>query len=664
MQKINLHFGVDYYPEHWPKERWETDVKLMKEMGIQMVRLAEFSWHKMEPEENKYDFSWLDEAIDLLGKQGIYVILGTPTAAPPAWLTCKYPQILPVDRDGNRKHFGGRHHTCHSNLKYREKVTGIVTEMAKHFKDNPYVIGWQIDNELGNSHENLCFCDSCATHFRKWLKNKYETIEALNQGWGTAFWSQEYNSFEEISAPKTTVAGENPSVMLDWKLFCSDLIVDFLHMQVSIIRSYCPGHFVTHNYMGFANKVNYYNLGKELDFVCQDQYPLLLPENGERDSYLAAADLDVVRGYKDKCFWIMEQQSGACGWSTIGRGPKPGQLSLWAIQSIAHGADAVIFFRWRTCAIGTEQFWHGILPHSGKPGKRYQELKDMIKEMGSIMEEIQGSMPPSKAAIVFSFKQNYALDIQPQNVSMSYKDQVQKYYRGFYEKNIPVDFISEDSDFNKYKLIVAPIQYLMTPELENKYIAYVKEGGHLILTMRSGVKDANNLCMTERMLPGRLEELVGIEVEDYEGLKNDQIRISWEECEYQADMWSDILRITGKEVKSLAVYASEYYQGTPCITENTYGKGKAYYIATSIDEPCMERLIAYCSKTADIDCLGNAEKYVEFASRENKNIQWLFVMNHSGEKRTFIKDDSYHIYKGDDTNILKPYEVKIFYKNR
>lgn len=664
MQKEKLHFGVDYYPEHWPEERWETDALLMKEMGIQMVRMAEFSWHKMEPEEGKYDFSWLDAVIGLLGKQGIYTILGTPTAAPPAWLVCKYPEVLPVDRDGNRKHFGGRHHTCHSSLRYREKVTGIVTAMAEHFKDNPYVIGWQIDNELGNSHDHLCFCDSCQTHFRKWLQEKYETVENLNRGWGTAFWSQEYNAFEEISAPKTTAAGENPSAMLDWKLFCSDLIVDFLQMQVSIIRRNCPGHFITHNYMGFANKVNYYQLGKELDFVCHDQYPLLLPQNGEEDSYLAASELDVVRGYKNKNFWIMEQQAGACGWSTIGRGPKPGQLSLWALQSVAHGADAIVFFRWRTCAMGTEQFWHGILPHCGKPGARYEELKTMIEETGGMMEEIKGSMPPSKAAMVFSFKQNYALDIQPQNQGMSYKKQIQKYYRGFYENHIPVDFISEESDFESYRLIVAPMQYVMSPELEEKYIAYVKNGGHLVLTMRTGVKDVNNLCMTERMLPGRLEEITGIEVEDYEGLKDDQVLVQWDGDTYSADLWSDLLHVTGKEVKTLAEYGSEYYKDTPCITENPCGKGKAYYVASSIDDACTGKFIEYCRKAAKIESLGQAETNVEFAARETDNKIWLFVMNHSGKEKKFTKDNSYRIWKGEDTEVLKPYEVKIFYKDK
>lgn len=659
-----MYFGVDYYPEHWPRERWETDAELMSEMGIQMVRMAEFSWHKMEPEEGEFDFGWLDEAIELLGKKGIKTVLGTPTAAPPAWLVRKYPQIRPIDREGHIKEFGGRHHTCHSSRIYRKKVTKIVTAMAEHFCDNPYVIGWQPDNELGNSHDNLCFCDSCTQHFRDWLKRKYGSVDALNHAWGTAFWSQEHNSFEEVIAPRMTAAGENPSSMLDWKCFCSDLIVDFLQLQADIIRKYCPKHFITHNYMGFANKVDYYELGKQLDFVSHDQYPLTLPGKGQSDNYLAASTLDVVRSYKGKTFWIMEQQAGPWGWGTTGKGPKPGQLSLWMLQSIAHGADAVVFFRWRTCAMGTEQFWHGILPHHGIPGRRYTELRDAIKEITPFMDELQGNLPKAEVGIVFSFKQNYALDIQPQNWNLRYTEQVQKYYRAFYEKNVPIDFVPEDGDFEKYKLLVAPLQYLMSPMLEEKYLNYVKNGGHLVLTMRCGVKDVHNLCMTERPLPGKLADAVGIEVDDYEGLESGQVSLNWNGNIYHGELWCDILKIVGEHVQTLAVYDSEYYKGSPCITENKYGKGTAYYVATAPEEECLSRLAGHIMKAADIESLGKADTEVELAIRENQQKSWIFVINHSGEEKKYVLKDSFHMVKGSRMGTLKPYEVQIVVREK
>ena len=455
-----IHFGVDYYPEHWDRTRWETDAKLMQEMGIQVVRMAEFSWHKLEPEEGRYDFTWLDDAISLLTDYGIKTILGTPSAAPPAWMIQKHPDILPIDREGRVRGFGGRHHDCQSNPAYRSYIRKMVTNLAKQYGENENVIGWQVDNELGNSHQDLCTCDHCKNRFQTWLREKYHTTDQLNAAWGTAFWSQEYNNFSEIHTPRITVTGENPSAMLDWKRFCSDLIVDFAKEQADIIRKYAKDQFVTHNYMGFADKVDYYKLSEILDFVAHDQYPqgFYLEETPHEKNHVLAATLDVVRSYKNMPFWIMEQQSGITGWEVMGRAPAPGQLSLWALQSVAHGADAVVFFRWRTCAMGTEQYWHGILPHSGNPGRRYAELKDMIQTMSPIMEEIKGSMPKTEVGIVFSFDQDYAFTIQPHHKDLNYIHQVQKYYQAFYEQNIPVDFVQESGDFAKYRLLVAPLR--------------------------------------------------------------------------------------------------------------------------------------------------------------------------------------------------------------
>ena len=256
-----FYYGTDYYPEHWPRDRWETDAKLMEEMGIDVVRMAEFSWAKMEPREGEFHFEWLKEAVALLAKHGIKSILGTPTAAPPAWIIEKNPEIQPIDSDGTQHFFGGRHHDCQSNETYRQHIRRFVTAMATAFKDDPNVVGWQIDNELGNSHYNLCYCPSCTAHFQEWLRKKYGTVDALNNAWGTWFWSQQYDSFEQVQAPKVTVSGRNPSAVLDWNRFCSDLIVDFQQLQIDIIRSICPpAQFITHNMLGFRDKGSYYDL--------------------------------------------------------------------------------------------------------------------------------------------------------------------------------------------------------------------------------------------------------------------------------------------------------------------------------------------------------------------------------------------------------------------
>ena len=656
---MGIHFGVDYYPEHWQRDRWETDAELMKEMGLTVVRMAEFSWHKLEPQEGKYDFAWLDDAIDLLGRYGIRTIVGTPTAAPPAWMANRYPEILPVDREGRIRGFGGRHHDCQSNAVYRGFVRKIVTAMAVHYKDNPNVIGWQPDNELGNSHHDLCMCESCRKNFQGWLEKKYGTVDRLNEAWGNAFWSQEYNEFSEVFTPGITVTGENPSAMLDWKCFCSDLIVDFMKEQTDIIRKHCPNHFITHNYMGFADKVDYYDLGKELDFVSHDQYPggFFADESHGRGDILAST-LDVVRSYKNKNFWIMEQQSGITGWEVMGRAPAPGQLSLWSLQSVAHGADAVVYFRWRVCAMGTEQYWHGILPHSGNPGRRYYELKEMIRKAAPLMEKMEGSMPAPEVGIVYSFRQNYALQIQPQNPNMSYTEQIQEYYRAFYDRQIPVDFVPDDGDFGKYKLLVAPLQYLMNSELEERYFRYVKNGGHLVLTMRTGVKDETNICMTDRELPGRLSELTGSEVLDYDCLRDASVSAVFQNESHTARNWCDIITVKeGAEV--LAVYGSEFYAGEPCVTKNEYGQGCCYYIGTEPDEAFMAALVRYMTDAAGIAALGNADEGVELAAREKADRRWIFALNHTDRERTYSVDSSYRLVYGEEAGKLNGYEVQI-----
>lgn len=656
---MNIHFGVDYYPEHWVRERWEIDAKLMQEMGIQVVRMAEFSWHKLEPEEGKYDFSWLDDAIDLLSKYGIKSIIGTPSAAPPAWMINKYPDILPMDREGRIRGFGGRHHDCQSNPTYRRLIRNIVTELAKHYGNNPNVIGWQPDNELGNSHGDLCTCDNCRHAFQKWISKKYVTVESLNKAWGTAFWSQEVNEFSEVFTPRITVSGENPSQMLDWNLFCSDLIVDFMKEQTSIIRKYCPNQFITHNYMGFEDKVDYYDLGKELDFVSHDQYPAFYGKQSHSPNHYLAAKLDVVRGYKNKNFWIMEQQSGIIGWQLMGRAPAPGQLSAWTLQSVAHGADAIVFFRWRVCSLGTEQYWHGILPHSGNPGRRYEELKKTVLEMTPIMDNMQGSMPKAEVAILFSFKQDYAIKIQPHHPDLKYTDQILKYYKPLYERNVVTDFVPETADFSRYKLLIAPLQYLMTPELEDKYYAYVENGGHLILTMRTGVKDEHNICMTDRELPGRLSNLAGVEVLDYDCLSGTDVKISYNDKIYQSNIWSDLMKPFGN-TKILATYASEFYKGEPSITCHEYGLGSCYYIGTEPGEALMDILIENILSELIIAGVGQGDSEVEITSRENETKRWIFVINHSEQEKNFHVDQDWKMLKGDKAGVLKEFEVQIF----
>lgn len=658
-------FGVDYYPEHWPKERWETDAEMMEKLGLEVVRLAEFSWHKMEPNEGEFHFEWLDEILEILLLHGISTVLGTPSAAPPKWLIDRDPDILPVEPSGKRCNFGGRHHDCQSNETYRSHIRRFVTAMARHFANNPAVVGWQIDNELGNSHQNLCMCSSCEKHFQDWLRDRYKTIEKLNEAWGTYFWSQEYDDFIQIEPPRANVTEHNPSQMLDWKRFCSDLIVDFQQMQIDIIRKICPSHFITHNFMGFAGKVNYFDLAKNLDFISQDQYTLVSvqgekgPFGIKEPPYISAAVLDFMRSTKAAPFWVMEQQSGITGWTHMAPAPRPGQIRLWTANSVAHGADTIVYFRWRSCLGGTEQYWHGVLPHSGIPGRAYEEIRQTVADLKPVMQQVQGSMPKNEVGILFSYDQEYAFQIQPHHPEFDYIKYVAALYQGIYSHHAGVDFIPEQGDFKKYRVLVAPLQYLMSEELEQRFQAYVQNGGHLVLTMRTGVKDKNNLCMSHSRLPGNLGKIAGIEVGEYDCLRDFTVKLRWDDqAEGTASKWCDI--ITLKDAKALLRYDSEFYAGQAAVTKHSYGNGKVYYIGTEPDSETMERLMGLILEEAAIqDHFQDLPQGTEITFREKEGKKFAFVLNHDSESKALTLSDDWACLLGDKGN-LPPYGVNVY----
>jgi beta-galactosidase len=666
---VSIEFGVDYYPEHWDRSRWETDVRLMSEMGIDVVRMGEFSWFKFEPEPDKYDFAWLDEAIGLLGRHGIKTIVGTPTAAPPRWLIDLDPSILPVDTQGITRGFGGRHHACQSNGTYRERCRRIVGAMAEHYRDNTDVIGWQVDNELGNSHENLCTCDSCRSSFHAWLEKRYSTIAELNRAWGTNFWSQNYTVFSQIPAPRVTPNSHNPSLLLDWRRFCSDLIVGFARMQIDIIRERCHGQFVTHNLMGYSEKVDYFDMGSLLDFASHDQYPMGYWMSAEEKAPAAlASTLDLIRAVKKKNFWVMEQQAGPAGWETLGQTPRPGQLGLWTAQAVAHGADAVVFFRWRTCTFGTEEFWHGILPHSGTPGRRYEELSKIIGRLRPVMQDIKGICQNNDIAIVYDYDQYWALRIQPQHPGLSYVSAIQQYYAAFFRRNIPADFLNPEADFAGYKAIVAPLQFVLGPIMEGKLRRYVAEGGVLVLTMRTGVKTETNTCRTDGSLPCGLVDVLGIEVLDYDCLRDSDIPIAWggegaPAGDDRGSCWSDIVTPRG-DIQVLATYGAGYYRGAPAVTAHRYGKGIAYYVATQPSAALMQRIVDHVAASAGLQGLIDTEEGVEAVRRAGRSAEYLFMMNHDGISHGMRVPAPW--VSIDDTGglAIAPYEIRIFRKEK
>jgi beta-galactosidase len=659
---MDIRFGADYYPEHWDEERWETDAKLMKDMGLNVVRMAEFSWSKLEPQKGLFQFGWLDNAINILAKYGIKVVLGTPSATPPAWIVEEIQDLLPVDSEGRVRGFGGRHHNCQTNEAYRAHIKRIVSQMGHHYKDNPNVIGWQIDNEFGNSHFDLCHCKSCRKNFQKWLKRKYKTLEQLNKEWGTNFWSQTYDKFEQIPTPMITPNSHNPSLLLDWKRFHSDLIVEFQQFQIDILREICPDMFITHNFMGFDNLINYFELAENLDFVSHDQYPMGFFDNPQpmKEPFMLAGPLDLMRGLKNQTYWIMEQQAGPTGWEIMGRTPKPGQLALWSAQSIAHGADTIVYFRWRTCAYGTEEYWHGILPHSGNPGRRYYELQKFIQQIAPQMKNFKNALPESEAAMLYSYEQRWALEIQPHHPDLDYLRHSMKFYNGLYKQNVPVDFISESDNFNKYKLIIAPLQFIVSDKLVNSLTDYVAQGGILVLTMRSGVKEMNNQCHIEQDLPGKLTALVGASIVEYDCLRDTDMGIEYRNKDYRCEIWCDILE--PKSADCIGTYTEEFYAGKPAITVNRLGKGLVYYIGTEPEQNLIDDFLTELIKESCIERICEDFTGVEFVRRRTKDADYIFALNHSNKEQVITVKENWERVINNEK--LEPYGYALFKAKR
>jgi len=655
-----FYFGTDYYPEHWPEERWPEDARLMAEAGFNIVRLAEFAWSWMEPQEGQYDFDWLDRAISILDSHDIRVILGTPTASPPPWLMTKNPDIFLVREDGQRATFGNRREYCPNNLTYHDYTRRIVTQMAEHYADHPAVIGWQIDNELGNR----CYCPVCAQSFQSWLRRRYGSLDELNEKWGAIFWSHVYTDWDQIPAPVTTGGSPNPGLALDYFRFSSDSYVAYQQMQVDILREKCPRiegirkHFITHNLMGFGyNQINYFDLARSLDFVSWDNYQRMQwTLQADVDPSGGALSSDTMRGLKGQNFWVMEQQAGPGGWEIVSVAPRPGELRLWAYQTIAHGADAVIFFRWRTARFGTEEYWHGLLDHDGHTGRRYEEIKQMGAEIKTAGEQIHGSTVKPAVAMVLSYDSRFAFQIQANNPQFSYPAHFHHFYRALYRRHVPIDVVAPAGDLSAYKLVVVPALHVVSEAAAENLRRFVEAGGVLVVTQRSGVKDEAN-AVVNRRLPGLLAELCGVEVEEYDSLAADmqnELEFILPELASSSPVpvgaWCDVLKPNGATV--VANYTQDYYAGEPAITLNRFDQGQVVYVGALGEAPLYEALSGWLLDLAGVQPILAAPEGVQVAERWQGDRRLLFVLNHTEqEQEVDLADGHYTNLIGDSESL-------------
>jgi beta-galactosidase len=652
-----MYIGVDYYPEHWPQERWETDARMMQEAGFNIVRLAEFAWVNMEPQEGKFEFSWLDKALDILNKFGIKAILGTPTAVMPAWVAHKYPETLATQKDGTRIVWGVRKNNCFSSGAYRMLSKSITRAMAEHFNRTPNVIGWQTDNEFGNP---LCYCDTCLIEFQAWLKERYISLAELNRAWGTHFWGQGFGDWAEIPIP-IDPSTYNPSACLDWQRFYSWLNVRFQHDQVQIIREICPHQFVTHNFMGLFHELDYYDLAEDLDHVSWDNYPTWGKPN---IPYLASQAADLMRGLKKKNFWIMEQTAGSGGWGAYGRNPRPGEIRKIAFQQVAHGADHIIWFRWRSCTAGREQYWHGLLGHDGKGLRRYREAAQTAKDLHSVASTLQGTTLKPQVAINYDYDSIWAIRFQPGYSGNNYHAAMDRVYQALFRAGVNVDFIqSKDislikNDFAPYRLVLAPDLFILSDDVAQALCRFVEKGGVLFADSRTGVKNDTNLCY-DRTLPGLLSDALGITIEEYESLSHE-----WDgdhgftyhatgsgnfEGSYTATRTAEWVK--PQTAEKLLGYEQWHMQEFASLTRNHFGEGWGYFLGTVIAESeFYDRMIADILVKAQIHPEVVPPSGVECSLREGNGKRLLFLLNHTEEVQSVTVPEGKDILLGGINN--------------
>jgi beta-galactosidase len=631
-----VRLGVAYYPEQWPEERWPVDARMMAEAGVGVVRMGEFAWSTLEPERGAFEFGWLDRALSLMAANAIDVVLGTPTAAPPGWLIAEHPDILRIDGEGRVFPFGHRRCYCPNNATYREESGRIVAALAERYGPDERIGAWQIDNEFGER----CYCPRCEAAFRRWLEERYGSLEQLNASWGTAFWSHTYRSWDHIPLPAGgdvplpegfMNASPSPGHALDYRRFASDSFVRYQRLQIEEIRRYSDLP-ITHNMRSFRFKeLDFQKLAGDLDFLAWDNYPLL---NGTDGWLEPALNCDAIRGLKDVPFWVMEQQVGPLGWETI-RTPRRGQMRLHTYQMLAHGAETVCYFRWRSARFGTEQHWYGVLDHDGGPNRRFRELTELAQELRRMDRVLAGMVPTAQAAVVYDYDARFALEIQPTNPGLAHVDALRAHYGALKRHGLGVDVLAPTADLSSYALVVAPSLYVVDEQVAAALRAYVEGGGLLVLGPRSGFKDRTN-AVPDRPLPAWLDELAGLEVSDIASFLDGRV-VPLEHVESGAAAefsgWFEELSL--KTAQAVYRYRDHDFAGSTAIAVNAVGAGRVVYIGGVATKETLADLYAWLAREAGLDAFAAPDDVEVITLRKAESgTKLMFLLNYADEERT------------------------------
>jgi beta-galactosidase len=585
-----LLLGAAWYPEQWPESRWNADLDLMQKAHMHLLRLGEFAWSSLEPQEGKYDLDWMERAINLAGKHGIYVVIGTPTCAPPAWLTQKYPETLRVSENGQRAIHGERGQFNWESEKYREFARNIDEQLARRFGHNPFVIAWQIDNE----YSFVSFDSTTRTQFQSWLKNRYGTLDNLNRAWTTAYWSQTYSSWDQI--PVDTANG-NPGLMLDWKRFVSEAWRSYQKNQIEAIRRYADlNQRITTNLMGWYDGFDHYLVAKDLDFAAWDD-PI---SQGHLDPVRNGATHDLTRGFKKQNFWVMETTAGPTTWNNGGTIVDKGEMRAAIWHDIGHGADAVSYWQWRDGLNGQEQNHGAIVDVDGEPDPIYAEIAKTGREMEKAAPALQGTTVESRIAILHSYDSRWTLNWQKMSNGYDMIEELLSYYRPLHELGNSIDIVPPDSDLSSYKLVVAPALNVLSQADADNLIQYVKQGGNLVLGERSGSKDDANARWPQRQ-PGPLVQMLGGRVEQFFGLKA-PVAVSGAWGNSKASIFEEQLAVLAPDVTVLMRYgvSNGWLDNQPAAITRKVGRGTVTYIGVWMDPAGMKRAAQWMLTTSGL----------------------------------------------------------------
>ncbi|MGW1026902.1 beta-galactosidase [Streptomyces sp. NPDC002577] len=610
-------FGGDYNPEQWPEETWHEDVRLMREAGVNSVTLGVFSWAKLEPRPGAREFGWLDRLMDLMHENGIGVVLATPTSSPPPWMGRLHPETLPRDENGQTEWWGSRQHFSHSSATYRRYAAAITEDLAARYGSHPALTMWHINNE----YCTYDWGDEAATTFRRWLKDKYGTLDALNTAWGTAFWSQGYDSWDEIIPPRRAHYMKNPAHVLDFKRFTSDMLLECYVAERDIVRRHTPHIPVTTNFMPFWMGQDAWRWAEEEDAVSVDIYPDPRDPFGGQNGAMIQ---DMTRSQAGGGPWmVMEQAAGPVNWRGVNH-PKPRGLNrLWSLQAVARGADAVCYFQWRQSRQGSEKFHSGMVSHAGEQGRTFQEVKQLGAELARISGEVTGTRVAADVAILHEWNSWWAGQQDGRlSSAVDYQDVVRSWHRALWEAGTTAAFAHPQHDLSAYKLVVVPQLYLLTDTAIDNLLAYVRGGGTLVCGFQTGVADED-----DRVRPGgmdeRLRELFGIRIlHEWWPLDVDE---TVEADGFRGTLWSEELQAA--DADAVTPYKGGELDGLPAVLR----KGRAWYVSTLPEPDALRDLLARVAAEAGVrPVLEDLPAGVEAVRRG----ELLFVLNHRREPVT------------------------------